>query len=400
MGLFLLHLAVWVSVAAFLHTYFFYPLLVYFLALGKKPRKKASLAEDELPHVSVIVCVYNEEKVIGAKLNSLLGLDYPRERLHIYAGSDASTDRTDAILNEFDRQYGPITFVRFDHRHGKPGLVNELVKVAFSGLPPGPDHLLLFTDANVLLHEGSLRAMVEPFRDPALAVVDAHMMHTGMQESGISRAENTYLEREVMLKYREGLLWGCMAGPFGGCFALRSDRFEPVPDNFLVDDFYLTLKALEKGGKAISVREAYCFEAVSHDMAEEYRRKARISAGNFQNLVYFRPLWWPPLDRLGFVIFSHKVLRWLSPFFLITILLGSGALAASGSVAGWALFALAVGALFIVPGIDFILNSLNIHWLPLRGARYFLWMNLALLEGFVHFIKGIKSNVWQPPKRN
>ena len=263
----------------------------------------------------------------------------------------------------------------------------------------GADHILLMTDASVMPDPDCLLHLVKHFKNPAIAVVDAAMHHTGLKKSGISGAEDKYISREVWIKQLESKVWQTMIGPFGGCFALRSNCFEPVPAGFLVDDFYLTMVAFEKGGKAINELNAICHEGVSHEIREEFRRKVRISAGNFQNLLRFRKLWWPPFSGLRFAFFSHKVLRWLGPFLLLGMAVGAAGLASSGVVFYyWMLLLLVTGGL-LLPLLDLGLRRLGYHLPLLRNIRYLISMNVALLVGFFKYLRGIRSNIWEPTKR-
>lgn len=390
----------WGCLLALLHTYCFYPFLLFILARNKAADAVPDRSDEALPAVSVIMSVYNEEKVIDRKMRSLLAQVYPPEKLTFYVGSDASDDATDARLKRWQAGHERVHFFSFSRRSGKPQVINELVALALRGRPAEPGHILLITDANVMLTETVIRRLAGHFHREGLAIVDAHMVHTGMRPDGISQAESAYISSEVRLKHREGMVWRKMIGPFGGCYALRSTFFSPIPKNFLVDDFYIAMRAFERGGEAISDLDAVCYEAVSHEMREEYRRKARISAGNFQNLRAFRHLWWPPLGTLAFAFFSHKVLRWCGPFFLIGLLASNAALALTGNIFYRTLLFIGAGGLLAAPVADYLLNTLKINILPLRGIRYFLVMNLALLEGFFNYVKGIKTNVWEPPKRH
>lgn len=388
------------SLFALVHTYLLYPLLLRFWCRNKQPNTLYFSEGDLWPLVSVICSVYNEEAVIVEKLESLLASDYPAGRLHIYLGSDCSQDATNQLVEAYAKKHSQVHFFPFPVRRGKPTVVNDLVKRANTEHGVSAQHVLLLTDANVMLAPSTLRRLVRHFKRPGLALVDAHMRHTGMRKDGISRAENQYISGEVLLKHREGMLWQKMMGPFGGCYALRSDYYSPVPPRFLVDDFFIALSALERGGGAINDLEAVCYEAVSHDMQEEYRRKRRISAGNFQNMVTFSQLWWPPVRPLAFAFFSHKVLRWLGPFFLAALYLIPAILGLlSNIVFGWLFMILAGGSALAVIA-DQVTRKIGWNILPLRGISYFLFMNMALLEGFFKYVKGIKSNVWQPTKRN
>lgn len=395
-----LEIMVWLSLLAILHSYLFYPLILRILAAGKKPDLQVFKGDAEFPLVSVIMSVFNEETVIGEKVESLLNLDYPKKKIHLFIGSDCSNDATNEIVSAYAKKNPQLHFFPFTQRRGKPGVVNQLVTEAEALHPRQENHIFLVTDASVMLTPLALKHLNKHFKRDQIVIVDAHMVHTGMKVAGISHAENQYISSEVQLKHLEGLVWGKMIGPFGGCYAIRSNHFSEVPPNFLVDDFYITMKVLEAGGSAINDLDAICYESVSHDIKEEYRRKSRISAGNFQNLSTFPHLWWPPFKILNFAFFSHKVLRWFGPFFLLILLLASGGLALAGNLFYLILFALLLLVIFGLPALDILLKNLNINFLHLRAIRYFIVMNVALLEGFFKFLKGIKNNVWEPPKRN
>ncbi len=396
----LAEIVLWGAVLGLVHSYLFYPLLMRWLARNKSGNPIRYGMEEELPEVSVIMSVYNEERVIRQKLDSLMAVRYPRHRWRILIGSDCSSDRTNAIISEYAERHPELHFFPFRERRGKPIVVNNLVEEVAKLVALSPNHLFLFTDASVILAEETVWNLVRHFKNPAIFLVDANMQTTGMQSRGISRSERQYLGAEVRLKQYESLVWGKMIGPFGGCYALRSNYYEPVPAGYLVDDFYITMRAYEKGGQAINELNALCYEGLSHDIREEYRRKSRISAGNFKNLATFKHLLWPPHSPLAFGFLSHKVLRWFGPFFIIFVLISCGFLAWRGNIFYRGLLFL-LGLWFIgTPLVDGLLQRWSINWLPLRSITYFNNMNLALLEGFFKYLKGVKSNVWQPPRRD
>lgn len=387
----------WLSLLALVHSYVLYPLL---LRLLYGAREGSPVAELQIwPEVTLLMSVYNEELVIETKMRSLQALDYPAERLHCFIGSDDSSDRTNDILAAYAAENPQIHFFPFTQRRGKPGVINELAERALQARGRKPDHIFLLTDANVILRPDTLKKLVRHFSRPEIAVVDAHMMHTGIQREGISRSEHQYISREVELKHLEGQLWGSMIGPFGGCYTLRSTYWTPVPPTFLVDDFYITMRALEQGGKAINDLDARCTETVTHDLWVEFRRKSRISAGNFQNLFTFKHLLWPPWTGLAFSFFSHKILRWLGPFFFILMLGCSLGLSFSNTFYKW-LFIIQLSGWLGLPLLDFLLQRSGRHWLLLRSLNYFIIMNAALFYGFIKYLKGIKSNVWERTKRS
>lgn len=380
------------------HTYIIYPILVSKLSSNKDVNTDVFDENDNWPHLTVLMAAYNEESIIAKKIDSLLSQSYDGTRIQIYIASDHSSDKTDSILSVYEEREERIHVYFSQTRTGKPGLINILEEWAQQTLPRSRNHIYILTDANVILENDTLHHMVKHFKNKSMGLVDAHMIYHGMDKQGIAIPENTYLHTEVSLKQGESKLWKKMIGPFGGCYALRSDLYSPVPTNHLVDDFYIAMKAFEAGADAINAMDAKCYEAVSHYHAQEYKRKKRISAGNWQNLFCFKKLL-NPFSTLGFALISHKVLRWLGPFLLLGMLLSSLLL----FIQGYIIFKLVFGLLIIfcigIPLLDRILSALNIHINILRTVSYFILMNVALLHGFVDYLKGIDSGVWQPTER-
>lgn len=391
------------SVLGIAHSYIFFPISLEYLSReGQMTKFYEGFPEADTKwsgKVSVIMSCYNEAAVLPGKIRSLQEQDYPTNQLQFYIGSDASSDGTAAIIQDWAKQDARVQFQDFQKRRGKGPVINDLARLAIEEWGSGKDHVLLFTDANVLLDPDCILKMVRHFRDARIGVVDSHMLSVGVRQDGISSSEKAYIQREVRIKHLEGQLWGCMIGTFGGCYALRSDAFTPVPENFLVDDFYITMEAIFKGFGAVNDLTAYCREAVSHEIGEEYRRKRRISSGNFQNLMHF----WPRVSKapvfLRYCFISHKVLRWLSPVLLLLAWLSAGFLWLwDYSFFGFVFIMILLVTTGII-ALDRVLERWGIHWPLLRHLRYFIWMNIAVFAGFIQYLHGIESNVWQPPKR-
>nr|WP_256534158.1 glycosyltransferase [Lewinella sp. JB7] len=343
------------------------------------------------------MAVHNEAAVLPEKLRSLADTDYAGP-LQFHFRSDQSTDATDDLLRQFARSFPDQTFVtRNDLRTGKPASVNQII----ASLPPTGVYVL--TDASVFLTPTAVTELVRPMlADENIGVVDSRMVHTGLRDSGVSRLEDRYIGREVGIKQAESCLWQTMIGPFGGCWAIRAEAYRPVPPAFLVDDFYLCMAAYEAGWLGVASDRAVVYEGVGQRLSDEFRRKRRIGAGNWQNLLRFRRLWWPPLrDPLAFAFFSHKVLRWLTPqLLLVGAVAWLGVILLTGNYWATALFVVVCAACVLAVIVDPLLHVLGIHSSRVRALRYFLAMNLALLLGFFRFLNGIHSNVWQPSHRN
>ncbi|BDX38449.1 glycosyl transferase [Tenuifilaceae bacterium CYCD] len=337
------------------------------------------------------MAVHNEEMVLEQKIASIMQTNYPHNKFEVIVGSDCSTDKTNTILQQAANTYPNLRFTVFDKRQGKIAIINELVDSAAGDI-------LISTDANVLFNHSTIYELVKHFEDTSIGLVDSKMVNKGLKKTGISIQESTYITQEVMIKHREGKIWGAMIGPFGGCYAIRKELFAKPPVNFLVDDFYINMKVLEKGKKCINSLNALAIEDVSNNISQEFKRKTRIATGNFQNLKEFRHLLWPIYTPIAFAFLSHKVIRWFGPILMLCIFAISIIL--SFSVFSFKVLALMQLGIFLLPLIDIFLKSINIHVLPLRFATHFLITNFALLIGLIKYLKGVQNNVWQPTQRN
>ncbi|MEE4178646.1 MAG: glycosyltransferase, partial [Bacteroides sp.] len=201
----------WISVLLIFHTYLFYPLLLQILSTGKK-ENQIVYTDDELPGVSIIISAFNEEAVIGEKIETVLRSDYPADKFELIIGSDASTDKTAQIVNACALKHEPVRFFDYQERKGKGNVVNALVGNARF-------QILVLTDANVMFDTHTLKYLVRHFKNEKIGLVDSNMINKGLKKEGISYQEKAYISREVKIKNMEGRLWGAMMGPFGGCYA-------------------------------------------------------------------------------------------------------------------------------------------------------------------------------------
>lgn len=385
-----LQLIFWICLFLVFHSYFLFPLVLKLLA-KKKTIKALSFSLEELPKVSVLVAAHNEEKMIGEKISSVLGGDYPRDKLEILVGSDASTDQTNAILQQIKELNPSLHIFLFEERKGKPAIINQLIKEA-------EGEILVISDANVMLEPNTLIELIRYFKEDRIGLVDSRLISTGIKSGGISKQEKFYTGREVSIKHNESVIWESMMGPFGGCYAIRKSLYRPVPNHFLVDDFFINMSVLEQGASCISNILATVSEDVSNNPREEFRRKKRISAGNYQNLFRFRSMLFKGSSGVGFCFFSHKVLRWIIPFLVIITLSLSTILGINSNF--YMLLALLQVLVLFTPVITYILGKIGIQSIPLRFITHFVLMNMALLAGFFRYLGGIKNNVWQPTSRN
>ncbi len=378
--------------AILLSTYIFYPLLMRFLAKGKSLNRYNFFEKNEdLPAISIIMAAHNEESVLENKLNSIFSSDYELSKVKVYIGLDNCSDRSREITESYQKKYPDNIFFLSSERIGKPQMLNKI----FSEFKPSGE-VSIFTDANVLFTKETIYELAKYFKTEEVGLVDTRY---ALSEDLITHQhEISYLGFEQQLKYNEGVVWGAMQGPFGGCFAIRTHLFYPIPQNFLVDDFFLGMAVMIKGFYSILNPQALAVEEVHTDWQDEYNRKRRIAAGNFQNLFYFSSVFRKPFTSLSFSWFFHKILRWLAPLLFIDAVLLS--FVEIYCFKGSALPLIVTLILIIgAPLSHYLLQRLNLHLRTIERLSYFIYINLALVQGFFDYLKGVKSNVWKPTQR-
>ena len=387
----LLQIIFWLCWFLVVHSYVLFPLILSMLTGDKKNNSIVFTRTEDLPHIDILLAVYNEEIVIDKKIQSTFDTNYPLDKIHFYIGSDHSTDATNAIVERYKIKYPQLSLIIFAGRTGKPNIINQLVENSSSPI-------LVLTDANVFFNPDTIYELVKHYKNEEIAVVGGNLVNNAHSKEGIAVQENEYLKRENLIKYQEGVLWGAMIGAFGGCFAIRRQEYQPAPKNHIVDDFYISMSIFKRNKKAINELSAIYYEDITDKIKEEFRRKVRISIGNFQNLQSLRSLLWPLTTGLAFSFISHKILRWLAPVFIITALLVNLFLLSVHDIYKLTLAGQLI--LLMVPFVDDLLKKINLHIGLFRFVSHFYVMNLALLIGFVNYIIGVKTNIWKPTERN
>jgi cellulose synthase/poly-beta-1,6-N-acetylglucosamine synthase-like glycosyltransferase len=345
----------------------------------------------EWPLVTIVFSVFNEEKVIRRKLESILNSDYPKDKLKILIGSDNSSDQTNTIIEEYVAKHSNIILEKKATRHGKLKIINELVDQTET-------EYLIFTDANVFFEPQAVKALVYNLLVKEAEMVCGNIHKFSPKKQGISGQEIFYMNFENHLKYQESLKYGFCVGVEGGCYAILKCSFVKVPDGFLMDDFFITLDVISKNGKVLFEPEALCYEDVNDSPLIEFKRKIRISLGNFRNLNYYKHLLFPIHKGFGFAFFFHKVLRWFTPFALLLSFVLSVIIAFY--LPFFVVISFCYSALVIFPVLAIYLEKINFKIPLVNSLGHFILMNFGLLLGYFKFISASHESAWEPPQRN
>lgn len=378
----------WLALFLFIHGFILFPRLT--LLLGKVLKKEIKRDLDYEPHISLFIPAYNEELVIAKKIENVVSLDYPKDKLEILICSDCSDDRTGEIVNSYLEKYPQITFNDYRERSGKTGMINKAI-------PNAKGEIMVMTDANTMYEHDALRKIVSSFSsDDISAVLGEVQLFVPEEGTGLEKEVN-YRAFEAKIKYIEGL-FGAGMGAFGGFYAFRKRDFVPLPDNaYSNDDFLIPARMVAQGKKVTFDNEAISHEETGTTVDEEFGRRVRIGAGNYQSFSFLLPMLNPfRFSRFYFYV-SHKVIRWFSPFILLTMLFTSMALSCSSLIYSVILSAQLFGYSLAVLG--WLLDKQKIRVPIVHSIYHFTAMNVGLFLGFFRFAKGIKSATWNSTER-
>lgn len=376
----------WTSVALVAFTAVGYPL---FLALAwpfVRRRTAAPVCVQPAPHVTLIISAYNEEAVIGRKLENCLQLDYPRERLEILVASDGSTDRTDEIVTQYAER--GIGLVRFG-RTGKTGMQNRMARRA-------QGEILVFSDANAFYRPDAISKLVRHFGDADVGGVCGQLVY-GAASGEAGNSESVYWSYEKFIKQRESAL-SSLVGVNGSIYAIRRSDYVPIDDG-LISDLVEPLAIVRSGKRVIYEPEAISEEEASGSYGVEFRRKVRILTRSILGLLSMRTL----LNPLRYGIFSfqlllHKLMRFATPLFLIVAALSLAALAALGRYRP--LFALMVAGLAVAVVVGWTDRTHKPNPLLRVGhlAYYYVMVNYALVLAWINVWRGQRMKLWSPER--
>ncbi|HEY3159774.1 MAG TPA: glycosyltransferase family 2 protein [Vicinamibacterales bacterium] len=308
----------WVSLALLVYVYIGYPLVAALRArLWARPRLRAPIE----PSISIVVMAHNEAERIGPRIENLLALDYPRDKVEIVIGSDGSTDDTvQRALSYADRG---VTVCAFTQHRGKPATINAVVPMVHGDL-------VVFADARQRFEPQAIRELVANFADPAVGAASGELVlaaHDGTAAAGHGTA--FYWRYEKFIRSTEGRADSTI-GATGAIYAIRRDLFEPIPDDTLLDDVLIPLRIVRRGYRVVFEPNARALDRASSTARQEFVRKTRTIAGMFQLIAREGWLLNPLRNRLWFETISHKVLRLALPMLHASWLLSNVALADSG----------------------------------------------------------------------
>lgn len=377
----LLEALFWVSTAVLAYTYFGYPLL---LTLWRRARSRSSIRGSELPTVSVVVVAHNEAECIRQKIDNVLSLDYPPERLELIVASDGSTDAT--VARARSRRSRRVRVLAFLERRGKSAVLNDVV-------PAVSNEIVVLVDARQRVERRALMALVGHFSDPAVGGVGGDLILVDSHARGaqLARGIGAYWSYEKAIRRLESDIDSTI-GTTGALYAIRRHLFEPIPDDTILDDVLIPMQVTRRGYRMLLEPRARAYDQLSSTVDTEFRRKVRTIAGNFQ--LFARAPWLlsPGENRLWLQTLSHKFLRLMAPPALVAAFFSSALLMHEPFYA----VAFALQSIFYAAAFGGHRMRLRPRKHPVLNVPYaFCVLTWATVVGFARWVTGRQGVMWQ-----
>lgn len=373
-----MEIAFWLCALLVVYPYAIYPALLF---LGNRLGRSRPAAQGECePTVSVILPVHNEARRIQAKVGNLLALDYPREKLQILVIGDGCTD--DSLERAVAAGQGTVSTVALTGRNGKAAGLN-------AGLERATGDIIVFTDAGIMLERQSLRALLAHFTDPQVGCVSGEDYIEGAQTEGL------YGRLELLLRREEARLHS-IAGASGCFYAQRRELCEPFRGG-MAPDFLSVLNTVRQGKRALAEPQARGSMTATASQKAEFARKVRTFLRGitalFANARLLNPFRYP---AFSFILWSHKLMRWLAPLPML------GCLVLAWLLRGQPLYF----ALFIIQVVLYVAAIAGLMWPGIaarsgivRLSAFFVLVNAAALKALALWVSGSRVEVWQPTQR-
>jgi len=371
----------WMFAGIIGYVYLAYPILARLLAsvAGRAVRRSADLR----PSVSVIITAYNEQKSIRGKIDNVLSLDYPPQLCDIIVASDASGDATDEIVRSYRSER--VALLRIEGRRGKTACQNIAVTQARG-------EIVVFTDATTLIDRAALAVMVENFSDAQIGCVAGLLVYLDKTESLTAAGGLSYWSYEAALRSAESRL-GTLIGVSGCLYGVRRSAYRPIAPG-LISDLVIAMRMREQGLRTVLDERAVCFEEALDNSHQELSMRVRVALRSINALVAERRFLNPLRDPVfAWELWSHKVLRYTSPYWLLAMLAACLILMKRPLYRVLLIVQLAIVAAGIA---GFVLQLGARRMGVLSKPYYFLLTNLASMIATLRYAMGERMVTWEP----
>ena len=376
----------WVAVFLIVYTYIGFPLGVVLRGLlWNFPYQHEGPSNP--PAVSLVISAYNEMKSIAAKLDNILAMEYPPDRLEVLIASDGSTDGTDVIVDRY-KEHG-VKLLSLP-RLGKAAALNAAVNASTG-------EILVFSDANSIYQVDAIQKLVRPFADPKVGGVAGNQVYRTKVSGGSSiDGERAYWNFDRMLKQFQSKSGNTLAAT-GAIYAIRRSLFRPIPDG-VSDDFITSTGVIVQGYRLVFAPQAIAYEPIAATSQMEFGRKVRVIIRSWKAFIFRRELLNPFRYKFYAIqLFSHKILRYLLVFPLLMLFLVSPFLWKAGFI--YEIATIGQVAFYCCALFGWLLNGTRFGRKKLFTIPfYFCMVNTASLVAILNVLRGRQIKHWEPQR--
>ena len=372
-------LVFYASLALLIYTYAGYPVLLAVIALFIR-RKQVPLGYE--PFLSILICAYNEQSGIRKKIQDTLNLNYSPEKMEILVVSDGSNDATESIVQSFSDPR--VRLLRTSSRKGKTNAQNE-------GVPLCTGEVIVFSDATTVYHPDALRHLAANYLNPRVGAVSGRYEY--FDERGTSPTGTgtiTFWNYENCIKQLQSQI-RTITGCCGCIYSVRKSAYTMLPAD-IISDLVQPLRAIQKGYRVVFEPRALAYESTTETSKQEFRMRVRVITRAMRGILNVRSLLNPFIyGWISFQLLSHKVLRWLAPFYLAGIFVASAALIERPIFR----LSFSLQAVFYLSAVFSLLIPLHRFWKLLGIPLYFCTLNAAAAVSLLELVRGRKYVVWE-----
>ncbi|MBN2009296.1 glycosyltransferase family 2 protein [candidate division KSB1 bacterium] len=369
----------WTSIGVIIYTYLGYPITV---GLASRFFGKTVEKAPIFPSITVIIAAKNEETTIENKIINILESDYPVELIDIIVVSDGSTDQTNNIVKKYKRRN--VNLINYPISMGKAFALNK-------GVAKANGDIIVFADARQQFDKYALKELVANFNDSTVGAVSGELHLISNEANSSSEGVGLYWKYEKFIRRSESLIHSSV-GATGAIYAIRRKLYSLLPQYTILDDFIVPMRIVQQGYRVIFDAKAKAYDKIFNKSKQEFARKVRTLAGNFQSFAMIPELFNPVRTKVAFQLFSHKFLRLIVPYLVLLVFGINFFLLAKPIYMVTMLFQITFGVLAIM---GLITENKKYSNKISRLCYTFILLNLAAIVGFIKFSTKSYSDVWK-----
>lgn len=365
-----------------------YPILIYpgvISVISSFYKRRINTKKEYEPEISVLIAAYNEEELIEGCIRSVMNSDYPIEKLNVFVGSDGSDDDTNAIVAKLSSEFTNLKLIEFP-RSGKNKVLNQLV-------PHAQGSVYYFMDADVKIKKDTIKRLNEYLSDPEIgaAVSALNIISDGIINNAGTHGETVYQKYESMLRVNESSIESNI-NSLGAFYGVKAENFKPFPSDKVCDDLFNVFAVILDKKRVIFDNSIVVDEVRTKSIGQEFNRKVRVVSGGLSTVSASAELLTPKYGWSAFFLWSHKILRWMSPIFLILLFILTFPVPVDSNIRIVLLYLQIIAYGSALTG--YLLDKLDVSIPYFRLAYFYVSMNVAFLMGIFRFLSGKQNSSW------